>query len=301
MAERLILYLDRGTLERFQAGQHNFLRRLSDAVTTQRWRVTARESTAEERAKAPTRDGYALYHMEQPTHARALTCRRSYIGAFWHIEKTAERWNWPVAKAEFPAGDVRRDLADPFLARLAMETFPAATDTVSDGSIFVPLQGRLLDHRSFQATSPLAMLKALLERTNAPIRATLHPHEGYSEAEMSALQTLTGQHHRLTVQAGGSIDLLHRCALVATQNSSLAFHGYLLRKPALLFAGTDFHHIAASVHRDGAETTFAALGGPPPDFAGYMHWFLQGQAINAGRPDCEARILTTLRGHGWPI
>lgn len=301
MAERLTLYLDRGTLDRFHAGQHNFLRRLSDAVTTQGWRVTARESTAEERAKAPTRDGYALYHMEQPTHARALTCRRSYIGAFWHIEKIAERWNWPVAKAEFPAGNVRRDLADPFLARLAREAFPAATDTASDGSIFVPLQGRLLDHRSFQSTSPLAMLEALLERTNAPIRATLHPHKSYSETELGALQALAGRNPRLTLQASDSIDLLHRCALVATQNSSLAFHGYLLRKPALLFAAIDFHHIAASIHRDGTDAAFAALGGPPPDFAGYMHWFLQEQAINAGRPDCEARILATMRGHGWPI
>ncbi|MGL4311976.1 MAG: hypothetical protein ACRCSU_15965 [Paracoccaceae bacterium] len=301
MAERLILYLDRGTLERFQTGQHNFLRRLSDAVTTQGWRVTARESTAEERAKAPTRDGYALYHMEQPTHARALTCRRSYIGAFWHIEKTAERWNWPVVKAEFPAGDVRRDLADPFLARLAREAFPGPTDAVSDGSIFVPLQGRLLDHRSFQSTSPLAMLETLLERTKAPICATLHPQESYSETEMNALQTLTGRNHRLTVRTGGSIDLLHRCALVATQNSSLAFQGYLLRKPALLFAGIDFHHIAASVDRDGTDAAFAALCDPPPDFAGYIHWFLQEQAINAGRPDCEMRILATLRGHDWPI
>ncbi len=285
--ETLRILLDRPALDRVRAGRHNFLARVARAVEGAGWRVVFGESTLAARIAAR---GWTLYHMEEPTHDRALTCRRVYVGAFWAIEAQAARWDWPVARAVVPS-----DAPDgsAFLRQWRARLFPGMT--VEDrGHIFVPLQGRLTEHRSFQAMSPAAMLRAVLERTDRPVVATLHPKETYSQADLDALP----RHPRLTVQHGGSIEALRTCHAVITENSAMAFDGYFLEKPATLFARIDFHHIAASVPRDGLEAAFGPR--PAPDYGRYLRWFLE-QRINAGRPECEAQILAALRGHGGPI
>ena len=283
--ETLRILLDRPALDRVRAGQHNFFARVQRAVEGAGWRVRFAESTLARRLSA---DGYTLYHMEEPTHPRALTCRRVYVGAFWAIEAQAARWAWPVARAAHPGVD-----GAGFLHRWRARLWPGVV-AEDRGHVFVPLQGRLSVQRSFQAMSPAAMLRTLLSRTDRPVIATLHPKEACSAEDLAALSA----HPRLSLQRGGSAEVLRSCHAVVTQNSAMAFEGYFLEKPALLFAAIDFHHIAASVPRDGLEAAFAPQAAA--DFGGYLRWFLE-QRINAGRPECEAQILTALRGHGWPI
>jgi len=297
--ETLTLYLDAPALRRVEAGTHNFFGKVITAVTGAGWQVLVEESTLASRLAAPARPGYALYHMEEPTHDRALTCRRSYVGAFWQIEAVAERWNWPVARAAFAPETVDGRQAEIFFRNWKNRLWPGGIDPTDRGHIFVPLQGRLLDHRSFQSMSPVAMLETLLARSGRKVTATLHPSEIYLDDEIAALEALAARHPRLTVQKGGSAEVLASCAMVACENSAMAFEGYFLEKPALLFARIDFHHIAASVPRDGIEAAFAPR--PVPDYRRYLYWFLQERAINAGRGDSGDRILAALRRNGWPI
>lgn len=298
----LHLYLDAETLARIAAGTHNFFNRLLGAVTAAGWRVDLRTSSAGERLRAPGRRGHALFLMEEPTHDRALTCRRTYVGAFWHIEATARRWDWPVAKTAFPADQVDAKAASTFVNQWRNRLYPGANPiSPRQGFVFVPLQGRLLDHRSFQSMSPLAMLQEVLGRSARPVLATLHPSESYTTAETDALARLADRFPRLTVQAGGSDRALQDCDLVVTQNSAMAFRGYFFRKPAILFAKIDFHHIAASVPHLGLTEAFYRAERSAPDFDGYLYWFLKGQSINAGHADCEDQIRTSLRRNGWPI
>ncbi|HEY0276045.1 MAG TPA: hypothetical protein VGC31_08250 [Paenirhodobacter sp.] len=295
--ETLTVYLDPATLYRAERGEHNFFRRLQGAVEGRGWRVIFAESTLANRLAAPARPGYALFHMEEPTHDRALTCRRRYVGAFWNIEAVAPRWDWPIVRDRFDPAQVS-DAALPFAAGWRKRLWPEAVETRDDGHIFLPLQGRLLDHRSFQAMSPLDMIRTTLAQSGRPIMATLHPNETYTPEERAALVALSAQHPRLTVLQGGSVEALASCNRVVTQNSALAVQGYFLHKPAVLFARIDFHHIAGSVPLEGL-AAFAPR--PRPDFDRYLYWFLQMRAINAGRPECEDQILATLRQHGWPI
>lgn len=294
----LWLYLDPGTFADVALGRHNFFGRVIAAVRACGWRIELRESTLVERVQAPLRAGYALFHMEEPTHPAALTCRRSYMGAFWHIEAVAARWDWPVARAAYRPNPAKRARAREFADRLRRRL---GSGDGAGGCVFVPLQGRLLAQRSFQAASPIEMLRETLARSDRPVVATLHPKESYSDEERAALHDLAAKSPRLTVQSGGSEATLRACDMVVTQNSGLAFHGYAFHKPAVLFARADFHHIAGSVPEIGVGAAFARLAGPPPDFDGYLYWFLQEQAINAGREDCGDRIVDALRGHGWPI
>ena len=80
----------------------------------------------------------------------------------------------------------------------------------------------------------------------------------------------------------------------------MAFAGYFARKPTVLFAEFDFHHIAGSVPRLGADAAFRLATRPQP-FASNLHWFLRDQTISAGSEDCMAKIVARLRGLGWPI
>ncbi|MCB2116963.1 MAG: hypothetical protein KDE00_11860 [Rhodobacteraceae bacterium] len=298
-SERLTIYLPREPLARVRAGTHNFFLRLSRAVEERGWQVQFEESTLEARLAAPLDDGHALYLMEEPTHPRALTCRRCYIGGFWAIEASPRRWEWPVARADFHPAEVDRTAAVTFLHAWKKRLYPGGIDVRDDGFVFIPLQGRLTERRSFQAASPIDMIRETLARIDRPVIATLHPNEAYGPDDLAALDRLSAAHARFSVHKGGSDEALARCHVVVTENSSMALKGYFLEKPAILFAGIDFHHIAASVPRDGIEAAFQPR--PAPDFARYLHWFFREHTIAAGGPDCGAQILATLRRHGWPI
>lgn len=298
----LTLYLDAPTLARHRAAQHNFFARLTAALAARGWTVESTASTPAARRAAPARPGYALFHMEEPTHDAALTCRHIYIGAFWRIEATGRRWNWPVARAGFDAQAVDPALAWAFADRWRTRLFGRTTIPARQRSVLIALQGRLLDHRSFQSMSPIEMIETVAARyPGRPLLATTHPQEVHTAEERAALETLVARWPNLRVQSGGSDQALANCGLVVTQNSSVAFTGYLLHRPALLFAEIDFHHIAASVPRDGLRVALREAPRARPDFDSYLFWFLRHQAINAFAEDTEAQIIAALARHGWPV
>ena len=301
MTERhLSIYLDPATLFQVREGQHNFFTRLIGALRAVNWTVDLHETGPAARRAARKKPGYALYHMEPPTHTRALTCRRSYVGAFWHIEDSAERWEWPVAKADFHLDDIDGKAAAQFFGMWKNRLYSGANPTNEDDLALIALQGRLLEHRSFQAMSPIQMIEEVLARHAGAAVATLHPKETYTVDEITALERLASQFPRFRFQLGGSPDLLSKCRFVATQNSALALEGLFLRKPAILFAQSEFHHIVGSVPRDGLDAAFQRLNQTPP-VARYLYWFLQLQALNAGRPEFETQLRAHLKKFDWPI
>ncbi|EBA06378.1 hypothetical protein [Sagittula stellata] len=294
-------YLYPALRARLLAGRLPFLSTLRDLLEARGWDVHLHDDSPEELAAARDRPGYALVRMIEPPNPRGLTFRRTYFAPFWHIERSAERWTWPVARAEFDPDTVNPQKAARFLRNMRARHFADARIT-REGMVLVPLQGRLQEHRSFQSMSPLAMLEAVLAHDPARrVHATLHPKERYSAAETDALDALQRRVPRLTVSLGGTAALLLACDYVATQNSSVAAAGYFLEKPAVLFGKIDFHHIAAKVHDLGAEAAIRQAPDMAPDFAAYLWWFFRDHAIDDSRPDAETRILEALRRGGWPV
>ncbi len=299
---RVTFYLEDGLRQSAEAGQHNFMNLVAEVLRAAGFTVHYRPDTAAERAASATRPGYALFHMAEPTHDRALTLRRVYHYPFWAIERTARRWDWRVAQTAFPADAVPRKEADRFYRFWQNRLFGNAPDAATrDGFVYVPLQGRLLQHRSFQSCAPLDMLRAVLAHDPRPVVAALHPKEVYSDAERAALDRLEQEIPRLTVTLGEMERWLTGCDYVATENSSAAFNGFFFGKPAVLFARADFHHIAADAARLGAEEALRAAPEVQPDFSGYLHWFWQQMAINAGRPEAKDKIRAALLRGGWPV
>ncbi|MWD27172.1 hypothetical protein E0K89_006770 [Aquicoccus sp. SCR17] len=296
------LYLNPGTRGRLESGRHGFLSKVISVLEAAGWRWRIAEDSAAARRASADDPGHAIFHMAEPTHPRAVTVRRVYHYPFWQIEGTARRWDWDVARDPFPAGEVNRKAADRFLGFWQQRLFGEGPMRARrDGLTYVALQGRLRDHRSFQSCAPMEMLEHVPAHRPGPILAALHPKEEYSSDDLQALEDLARRFPRLTVRTGGMEAALEVCDMVVTQNSSAAFNGYFFGKPAVLFAGIDFHHIASNVADLGVAEAFRQAEASRPDYAGYLHWFWQQRAINAGREDAEARIAQRLRRFGWDL
>lgn len=294
----LRIYLEQGMLQTALAGTFNFMNVLWDAVRSAGWQVIFLPTGPKARKQAPDLPGYALFHLEPPTHDRALTFRRAYHYPFWQIQNHIQRWRSDVALSRFDPASIQTGPARDFQKRLRARVLAGPAPT-HGSRVLIALQGRLQECRSFQTMSPIEMVRQIA-RTGQPATATLHPNETYDENDLRALEQLALDFPNLTI-GGRTAALLRDCCFVATQNSAVAFDGYLLGKPAVLFAQSDLHHIALNVADLGAETALARAPDHRPDFARYLFWFLQRMSINATAKDAPAQIINAMKKGGWPI
>lgn len=296
-------YLHPKLRKQAEAGKHNFIKRVSDVLTASGMRVALDNDDPVARMRALGRPGRGLFLMDEPVDERSLTFRKTYLYPFWHIEKQAKRWDWPVAKADFDPGAVDHQKAANFQRFWRQRLLKGQSKEVrSDGFVYVPLQGRLLEQRSFQSCSPIEMIRHVLTNDRERfVVVTLHPSEVYRVEELKALEEVLDDNDRIYVRKGGTDQYLRHCDYVVTQNSGAGFMGYFFDKPLILFGKSDFHHIALNVANVGVSDAFAAVAGHAPHAAAYLYWFLQEQAINAGRPEAQQKIQAVLRNHGWPV
>ncbi|AGT10472.1 hypothetical protein [Paracoccus aminophilus] len=297
-ANLLRVYLEPPMLKTARAGSFNFLNQLRAAVEAKGWQIDWCETGAAARDAAPSLPGYALFHTEAPTHERALSFRKAYFYPFWQIEPHQQRWRFHVAETPFVPDTIPPVEARAFVERLRARVMPE-TKPARENYILIPLQGRIRSCRSFQTMSPLEMVETVAASGRAAV-ATFHPNESYSAADRSALQELAARYPNLQI-GGDTQKLLPGCSFVATQNSAVAFEGFLLKKPAVLFGQSDFHHIALNVAELGAQEALARAPSLKPDFERYLFWFLRRMAINATAPDAQDQIRAAMKRGGWPI
>lgn len=302
-ASTVTFYLHPELRKQAEQGSHNFIAKMSEVLQNAGLSIAFDGADSFARLRALARPGRGIFLMDPPVNTRSLTIRKTYIYPFWHIEKQAERWDWPVAQAAFNPDMVDGTKAANFYRFWQNRLFEdAAQESRSDGFVYVPLQGLLTTQRSFQQCSPIDMIRAVLRHDlTRPVIATLHPSETYMAEDHEALESLTAETDRLYIRSGNADRYLRSCDYVVTQNSSVGFQGYFLGKPLILFGKSDFHHIALNVADLGENAAFEAVQNHAPDYAAYLYWFLQMQSINAGRPDAQDQIAKVLRGHGWPV
>ncbi|MBY5933418.1 hypothetical protein KUV51_10440 [Tateyamaria omphalii] len=298
--KRVRFYLEPDTRRQAREGKHNFIRRIENVLSASGFSISYHANSLREQFKAVSRRGYSLSQMTPPPNRRGLTFRRVYHFPFWQIQPSEKRWDWDVAHATFCEADVPQDEARRFFEFWQRRIAGSLLDDIADdGFIYVPLQGRLLSHRSFQSCTPLDMIART--RAACPDRkivATLHPKESYAQSELTALERMMDTDTHLTVQTGGRDVLLPRCAFVVTMNSSIAFDAMFFGKPAILFGKADFHHLML----DGQDAqAFRDVHTHRPNYASYVWWVWQHMAINAGHGSAEAKIAAKLKAAGWPI
>lgn len=299
----LRIYLDATMLQMAREGAFGFVNRVCEAFQAQGFRVDLVRDTEVERLKSATRRGYALFVMQDPFHPRALSMRRAYYYPYWRIEKSAKRWEFEVARKSFDPAGIDSDTAAEWHARWGRFLFRKRPSRAErSGMIYVPLQGRLLEHRSFQAMSPVEMIAQVQARAGLrKILLGLHPGETYGDDELAAVQQIADKDSRVTLQTGGMEEALRLCDLVVTQNSAAALSGFFFKKPALLFAESDFHHAMPQVARVGVDEAFRMAEQSPPAFAEYLYWFIELNSIKADTPEAPGKIVETCRRAGWEV
>ncbi|WP_375174040.1 hypothetical protein [Pseudooceanicola sp.] len=297
MRQQAVFFLDDKLRSSARNGRHNFICHLVGVLRDNGYAVDFRPEAEMHHSRPPR----AMTHMAPPPPG-GLTFRRVYHYPFWAIETTSERWEWTVAQKAFSAETVSNDQANRLYHRWQTRLFPETSQsTTREGFAYVPLQGRLLKHRSFQSCAPIDMLRHTLDaERERQVIATLHPGEVYTPEEQAALTTLQAKHPRLTLRTGGMEALLQRCDYVVTMNSAAAFNGYFFGKPCILFARIDFHHIALKASPEDL-TAFDRIRDHHPDYARYIIWFWQENCINAGCPDVRETIRAALIRGGWPM
>lgn len=300
--QTVTFYLHPQLRKQAQAGNHNFVGKMRTVLEGGGLQVAFDGDSYKARFRARRRSGCSLFLMDEPVNERSLTFRKTYLFPFWHIEKQAKRWEWPVVTAAFDPLELDARQAKNFYRFWRNRVFNGAGTPKKDGYVYVPLQGDLLTRRSFQFCSPIDMVRSVLEHDpDRRVMVTLHPNELYHPDEHRALDALSADNDRLFIRTGGGEGYLQNCDYIVTQNSSVGFLGYFHAKPLILFGQIDFHHIALNVADIGVAEAFEAVNDHQPDYAAYLYWFLQKQAINAGRDRCIDTIRDVFRGHGWPV
>ena len=287
-AELVQIFLEDELAEAARVRRHNFLNLLTEVLEQAGFHSQICTPSDSVNPMART-----LTHVKPPIGKPGLTFRRVYHYPFWQIEQTDRRWAWDVARARFDPSSVDTDEALAFQSAWRKRLFPDLAPQQGD-AIYVPLQGCLQHHRSFQICSPIDMVAKVVAATDRPVVLGLHPKETYSETDLTLLRQIAPN---ATLQTGGMAEILPHCHAVVTQNSSAAFNGFFFDKPAVLFAQIDFHHI-------GQQKTPAGLADvlempEPRAYAQYVHWFWQQMSINAGRPDAKSQIRARLARFGW--
>ena len=291
-------YLTKRSLERANNGNHPMFNAVQDfgrdlGITVSATRMSGRDRASRTQQKT-------LVHMATPIGQNGLVFRRLYAGPFWHIDLVSARWFWRNAKAEFRPDDVPDVAAREFFEHWREALYPKAQDGTERGDfIYMPLQGKLLEHRSFQKMSPVDMIHQTLAHSDLPIRATLHPNEDYTEKELRTLDDLQQENPRFTCEALSMEDALAGCRYIVTENSSAALHGVLFQKPTILFAAVDFHHICHNVSRLGVKGAFEAVAQDKKPFENFLYWYWGMNALNLESPTINQDLHHVFSQLGW--
>lgn len=302
-ARILRIYLDPVMLGMAREGTFGFVNRVIEAFESAEFKVELVRDTDAERLKSAARRGYSLFLMKDPFHPRALSMRKAYYYPYWRIEKSAERWAFDVAQKLFNPSEIDPHIAKKWGGDWGRYLFSdAPARAVREPLIYVPLQGKILQHRSFQSMAPLEMIHEVqAQADDRRVVLGLHPGETYEPEEIAALEALRTADSRITLQTGGMEEALRCCEIVATQNSTAALSGFFFHKPAILFAKSDFHHQMPGVADLGVDEAFRQAAETEPDYARYLYWFIHLNAIKADEPEAPARIIQTCRARGWEI
>jgi len=244
-----------------------------------------------------------IFDMAGAQGRRALNMRPSVLQPFWTVERPNSRYQGRMAHKLFDPSTVGGGLVTPFFEEMQkLYLSRNGTDVGLRDYVLVPLQGQLGKQRHWQYASARGMVETI--RAQDPTRKIVlkpHPKETYTAEDKAViaqlLQLSNVQVLELPIEA-----LIANCAYIVTQNSTSVFEGILQRKPSILFAKSDFHHIFPSVKSaDQAPEAFARVEARNMLFMKYLYWYLRMNAADIRRADAPAKTVEMLAEAGWKI
>lgn len=302
--KKLFIILEEEAYQRAQQGKIKLIKKICDDISERSGDVELIDWANDFSFRHLTGDANILYYRAEPEKEGALTFRPTPIGPYVRIEPTTKRQQWTISKKAFDPERVDSDRAYRFANqwRNRLKTSPPQEKN-SDPYIFIPLQARLLSQRDFQICSPVEMLaECATSFYNKKIYATLHPRAKYTKEEIDHLEMLEKRFKNLTIIKGNrnTVDLIAGCECVATQNSAAGFFGIIFRKPLILFAEAEYHHIAQNVKSKGLRACVEAINRSDRDiYDKYAFWFTTTDTIPIGRKNTIQSFWKRCFELGW--
>lgn len=239
-----------------------------------------------------------------------LNASSAYFWDFWHLDPKGTKAFSSIGDQPFDAAKVDMAWAQPFFDRLhrsyvgkrrSKYAQPEDYADSPEGCIAVFCQGDYPIQSGAGKYSDVSMVEAVLAGAGTqPVVVKPHP-KASNAADIAALTELAQRHENLSVTQANIHDILAQCSITASHNSTVALEGYLHQKPAILFAQSDFLHIATTVSDDlpfraALETALAREG----DYEKYLTWYFKRKCLWLARASVEDQIWAIFTAAGFP-
>ncbi|HIP23171.1 MAG TPA: hypothetical protein EYG79_06210 [Rhodobacteraceae bacterium] len=301
MQKHLIFHAAPEMRSHIEDGLHGFANMISQIFTTRGYGLRVAGIGRADLWRAKLDNNLHIFDMAGAQGRRALNMRPSVLQPFWAVERPNSRYQGRMAHKVFDPSTVGGGLVTPFFEEMQkLYLNPQGPDIALRDYVLVPLQGQLGKQRPWQYASARGMVETI--RAQDPTRKIVlkpHPKETYSAADnvvIAQLKQLPNvQLLELPIEA-----LIANCAYIVTQNSTAVFEGILQRKPSILFAKSDFHHIFPTV-KSAAEApeAFARVEAKNMLFMKYLYWYLRMNAADIRQANAPAKTLEMLAEAGW--
>lgn len=301
MPKHLIFHADPKMRAHIEGGQHGFANRLARIFAAQGYSMRVAGLGRADLWRAKHDRNYHIFDLDGAVGPRALNMRPSVLQPFWTLERPNSRHQGRMAHKLFDPATVGGGLVTPFFEEMqALYLSADLPDVGARGYVLVPLQGQLGKQRHWQYATVQDMVKTIcIQDPTRKIILKPHPKEVYSVEDKAVIAQLlllpNVLLHELPIEA-----LIANCAYIVTQNSTAAFEGILHRKPSILFAKSDFHHIFPTIKTaQDAPEAFARVEAKNMLFMKYLYWYLRMNAADIRRADVPAKIREMLAESGW--
>ncbi len=303
MQKHLIFHAAPEMRSHIEDGLHGFANMLSQIFAARGYGMRVDGIGRADRWRAKLDNNYHMFDMAGAEGLRALNMRPSVLQPFWTVERPHSRYQGRMAHKVFDPATVGGGLVSPFFEEMQkLYLSPTEQDAELRDYVLVPLQGQLGKQRDWQYASVPEMVRTICAQDPArKIVLKPHPKEVYGPEDQAVIAQLS-QLPNVQVLALPMQALIAQCAYIVTQNSTAVFEGILHRKPAILFAKSDFHHIFPTVKSaQDAPEAFARVEAKNMLFMKYLYWYLRMNAADIRRADAPAKIQEMLAEAGWDI
>jgi len=239
-----------------------------------------------------------------------LNCGVAYLWEFWHLDPKGVKSFSSIGDRHFDPKNISAKRAQDFVANLrkwyvdkrkSKYAQTAGYETMAEGATAVFFQGLYPLAAKTSNVSDFEMLQQICDQTgDDPIVVKPHPF-ATPQSDIKKLHQLASQDERLTITQANVHDILSKCALTASINSTVALEGFLHKKPAVLFGIADFHQASHTVGpaQNFAQAQDAALT-KDTAYEAFLFWYFFKNCISYHGAKRDALIWAAFDAAGFP-